>query len=338
MSEPVFGPIPSRRLGRSLGVDPIPLKTCNWNCVYCQLGRTHKLINERAEYVPTEEILSAVRTALEENKGGIDTVTFVGSGEPTLHSKLGEMVRRVKEMTEIRVAVITNGSLLYLPEVREELMAADIVMPTLDAAEETLYRKLNRPHPKLTLPTLINGIKSFRKEFGGLVWLEVMLVSGMNDTEEALRALANVLQEIDPHEIHLHYPSRPPAEGWIEPYDPEGTMRALAILGDKAKFLTPLPKELEPKLAGDPLEVIPSLVQRHPLMEADFCRLMETRPAEEVKGALRQLSQEGKIRSIERFGKQFWTGIGPSYAGLKQAPTPSSPRRCVGSPGTTNEN
>ncbi len=169
MSQSVFGPIPSRRLGRSLGVDPIPLKTCNWNCVYCQLGRTHKLINERKEYVSTEEIMSAVQTAIQENIGGIDTITFVGSGEPTLHSKIGEMIRRVKEMTDIKVAVITNGSLLYLPEVREELMAADIVLPTLDAVEEKLYRKLNRPHPDLTLDTLVDGIKTFREQYEGLM-------------------------------------------------------------------------------------------------------------------------------------------------------------------------
>ena len=304
MSEAVFGPTPSRRLGRSLGIDPIPLKTCNWNCVYCQLGRTHKLINQRREYVPTEEIMAAVQVALEENRGGIDTVTFVGSGEPTLHSKIGEMIRRVKAMTDIQVAVITNGSLLYLPEVRRDLTAADIVMPTLDAGEETLYRKLNRPHPDLTLRTLVDGIKTFRRD------------------------LAVVLHEIEPHEIHLHYPTRPPAEGWIEPYDPEGMMRALAIIGEPAKFLTPLPEDLEPKLAGDPLEVIPSMVQRHPMTEEDFCRLMESRPVEEVRAALQQLDREGKIRSLERFGKQFWTGVGPSYAGLEQ----TSPRRCVASP------
>jgi len=290
------------------------------------------LINERKEYVSTEEIMSAVQTAIQENIGGIDTITFVGSGEPTLHSKIGEMIRRVKEMTDIKVAVITNGSLLYLPEVREELMAADIVLPTLDAVEEKLYRKLNRPHPDLTLDTLVDGIKTFREQYEGLMWLEVMLVSGMNDSEEALRDLAEVVNKIDPHEVHLHYPTRPPAEGWIESQDPEGMMRAMAILGERAKFLTPLPEELEPKLAGDPLEVIPALVQRHPMMEADFCRLMESRPGEEVKAALKQLAQEGKIRRIERFGKLFWTGIGPSYAGLVQVPTPSSPRRCVGSP------
>lgn len=130
----VYGPVPSRRLGQSLGIDTIPLKTCNWNCVYCQLGRTQPLVNERKGYYPSEEILAEVREALEAHKPGeIDWVTFVGSGEPLLHARIGRLIQQVKGMTELPVAVITNGSLLYLLEVRQELVSADAVLPTLDA-------------------------------------------------------------------------------------------------------------------------------------------------------------------------------------------------------------
>jgi wyosine [tRNA(Phe)-imidazoG37] synthetase (radical SAM superfamily) len=135
----VFGPVPSRRLGQSLGIDTIPLKTCNWNCVYCQLGRTRPLTNRRKDYFPVQEIISDVRQALSAHQPGeIDWVTFVGSGEPLLHTHMGHLVRQVNALTDLPIAVITNGSLLYLPEVRRELSAADAVLPTLDAGSADL--------------------------------------------------------------------------------------------------------------------------------------------------------------------------------------------------------
>ena len=159
----VFGPVPSRRLGQSLGIDTIPLKTCNWNCVYCQLGRTRPLINERKNYYPPDEIAAEVREALQAHQPGeIDWVTFVGSGEPLLHASTGWLIREVKHITDLPVAVITNGTLLYLPEVREELIVADAVLPTIDAGTEELYRRINRPHPQFTFNRLVEGLIAFR--------------------------------------------------------------------------------------------------------------------------------------------------------------------------------
>ena len=173
----VFGPVPSRRLGQSLGIDPVPLKTCNWNCVYCQLGRTRPLTNERKNYFPPEDIVAQVQEAMETHKPGeIDWVTFVGSGETTLHAGLGLMIWRVKSLTQLPVAVITNGSLLYLPDVREELAAADAVLPTLDAGNARLYQKINRPHPEITFERIKEGLSAFRKEYQGKLWVEVMLI------------------------------------------------------------------------------------------------------------------------------------------------------------------
>jgi len=214
----VFGPVPSRRLGQSLGIDTIPLKTCNWNCVYCQLGRTVPLTNERLEYFPREEILAEVEQALAAHKPGeIDWVTFVGSGEPALHIGLGWLIRKVKELTSatttftpqgrLPVAVITNGAILYLPEVREELAVADAVLPTLDAGNARLYRKINRPHPDITFERLVDGLIAFRKEYQGLLWVEVMLVRGLNDSEEALREIVAALERIRPDEVHINLPT-----------------------------------------------------------------------------------------------------------------------------------
>ncbi len=219
----VFGPVPSRRLGQSLGIDTIPLKTCNWNCVYCQLGRTMPLTNERREYVLDENILFEVERALRSRaNGGIDWVTFVGSGEPTLHLYLGEIIRRVKTLTALPVAVITNGSLLYLPEVRQELSVADAILPTLDAGTAELYRKINRPHPQITFERLVDGLVAFRKEYRGKLWVEVMLVKGLNDTSQALEDIAKVLHRVKPDAVHINLPTRPPVETWVKPTDEEG--------------------------------------------------------------------------------------------------------------------
>ena len=209
----VFGPVPSRRLGQSLGIDPVPLKTCNWNCIYCQLGRTIPLKNVRAEYFPREDILAEVEQALiSHNQGEIDWVTFVGSGETTLYAGLGWLLRQVKSLTDIPVAVITNGSLFYLPEVRCELSPADAVLPSLDAGNIKLYRKINRPPPELRFKRPVDGLVAFRKEYHGKLWVEVMLVRGLNDTEAALHEIATLLKSIQPDEVHILQPDRPPVE------------------------------------------------------------------------------------------------------------------------------
>jgi len=160
----VFGPVPSRRLGQSLGIDPVPLKTCNWNCVYCQLGRSRPMVNERLEYFPPKDILADVEKALASHEPGeIDWITFVGSGETTLHASIGWLIREVKALTNLPVAVITNGALLYLPELRTELSAANAVLPSLDAGSAGLYRAINRPHPEVTFERLLDGLIAFRE-------------------------------------------------------------------------------------------------------------------------------------------------------------------------------
>lgn len=207
----VFGPVPSRRLGQSLGVDPIPSKTCNWNCVYCQLGRSKPMIGERSEYIPRQTILAELTETLATHPAGsIDWITFVGSGEPTLHSALGWLIAETKKLTQIPVAVITNGSLLYRPEVRKELLLADAVLPTLDAGDAALYKKINRPMGELTFERLVDGMIAFREEYTGKLWVEVMLIKGLNDTLPALSLPAATLKRIQPDEVHINLPTRPP--------------------------------------------------------------------------------------------------------------------------------
>jgi len=311
----VFDPVPSRRLGQSLGIDPIPHKSCNWNCVYCQLGRTTPMTNERREYIPTTGILDEVRRALKMHAPGkIDWVTIVGSGEPTLHSGLGKMIREIKEMTNLPIGVITNGSLCYLPEVRADLRNADAVMPTLDAGSENLYKKINRPWPKLTFSRLVEGLIAFRAEYRGNLWVEVMLIRGLNDEEKALNDLAIVLKRIAPDQVYLNLPIRPPAERWVQPTDEEGLLRAQAILGDVVGVLAPAQGEFDLSGYESIEEAILSLVTRHPMREDDLLKSMQNLPSKKAKDILMNLVNSGRAQIITRYGTRFWTTSGTKYA------------------------
>lgn len=309
----VFGPVPSRRLGQSLGIDTIPLKTCNWNCVYCQLGRTRPVTNTRKAYIPPADILAEVKQALQRHApGDIDWVTFVGSGEPTLHSDIGRLIRQVKAITDLPVAAITNGALLYRPDLRQELAAADAVMPSLDAGTADLYRRLNRPHPETTFDRLVNGLIAFRRAYHGQLWPEVMLVRGLNDSEEALQAIAAVLRRANPDEIHISLPTRPPVETWVEPADAEGVMRAQAILGDVARVLHPAQGQFDLSGCDNPTDAIVAIITRHPMSEEDLLEALARWAPGRVREALDDLAASGRAQVVVRYGARFWSAA-PSY-------------------------
>lgn len=310
----VFGPVPSRRLGKSLGVDPVPLKTCNWNCVYCQLGRTIPLTNQRLGFFPRAEIVSEVKKALESHQPDeVDWVTFVGSGETTLHASIGWLIRQVKTMTDLPVAVITNGSLLYLPVLRQELSAADAVMPSLDAGNAWLYRKLNRPHPEVTFHRLVEGLTAFRKEYSGKLWVEVMLIKGLNDSEADLEQIATILKRIHPDEIHILLPDRPPVETWVEPADEEGLLRAHAILGSLARVFHPTGGTYDLSVAESLMDAIIGIITRHPMREDELVETLGHFSTQEVTATLLALGSSGRAQVIERLGVRFWSASPAFY-------------------------
>jgi wyosine [tRNA(Phe)-imidazoG37] synthetase (radical SAM superfamily) len=314
----VFGPVPSRRLGQSLGVDPLPLKVCNWNCVYCQLGRTIPLSNERREYFPRESILAEVREALDGQKpGAVDWVTLVGSGETTLHAGIGWLLRQIKSLTGIPVAVITNGSLLHLPEVREELRVADAVLASMDAGSRRLYRMINRPWPGLTYELLLQGLIAFRQEYRGRLWIEVMLMKGINDSEEALQKIADALEPIQPDQIHISVPSRPPAEPNIQRPDEEGLRRAKAILGSRAQVVCASGGAFDLSGYEDVTSAILAIITRHPMREEELRRTLERWSPGQVEEALRQLSASGAAQVVERCGERFWSAAACRYPSLR---------------------
>lgn len=314
MTKYVFGPVPSRRLGQSLGIDTIPLKTCNWNCVYCQLGRTKPLLNQRKDYYPPREILAEVQQALGSHRPGeIDWVTFVGSGEPLLHASMGALVRGVKELTDLPVAVITNGSLLYLPEVREDLLAADAVLPSLDAGTAGLYLKINRPHPEVTFKRLVDGLVAFRKDYQGRLWVEVMLVRDLNDTPEALQDIARALERIQPDAVHINLPTRPPVESWVQPPDQEGLMRALAILGGIAEVVHPAEGRFDLSGYDNPLDAVLAIITRHPMRQEELEHTLSHWTPGKVRQVLAELEGSGRAQIVERLGVCFWSASPSHY-------------------------
>jgi len=308
MVKRVFGPVPSRRLGQSLGIDPVPLKTCNWNCVYCQLGRTNPFVTRRQYFFKNEDILAQVRETLTSHAAGdIDWVTFVGSGETTLHAGLGEMIQEVKSMTDIPVAVITNGSLLYIPEVRHELSLANAVLPSLDAGNQDLYHQINRAHPSLTFERLVSGLVAFRKEYKHKLWIEVMLVQGLNDSEAALKQIAAWMEEIQPDKVHIVQPTRPPVEIWVKPPDKAGLSRAQAVLGKVAKLLMPAMGSFEFGSEDNLVEAIVGIIIRHPIRESELVESLEKWSPKDVKETLNGLKNSGKAQVITRYGARFWS-------------------------------
>lgn len=233
----VYGPVLSRRLGRSLGVDTVPLKTCNYSCVYCELGKTTTRINERRSFFPKKDILNDIIKAL--NSGiEIDHITFAGDGEPTLCEDLGWLIGKIKEITDIPVTVITNGSLLNREDVREDLMSADIVIPSLDAADPETFKRINRPCRELEVNEIIDGLVDFSRSYKGTLYVEVMLVKNFNDNVEALQKISEAIKRINPDGVYILTPERPTAIP-VEPVSMESIIRAGEIIGKVARIIYP---------------------------------------------------------------------------------------------------
>ncbi|MDZ7740491.1 MAG: radical SAM protein [Bacteroidota bacterium] len=205
----LFGPVPSRRLGMSLGVDLVPKKVCSLNCIYCEVGPTTKLTTERMEYIPYDKVLEELQDYFSKNPDP-DYITFSGYGEPTLNSRIGDILKFIKEKRpDIPVAMLTNGTLLYDEQVRHELMRADVILPNLDAVSDIIFKKVNRPDRKLQLERIIQGLIDFREEFKGEIWLEVFIVPGFNDDETELSAMKKVFEKIQADRIQLNTLDRP---------------------------------------------------------------------------------------------------------------------------------
>jgi len=301
----IFGPVPSRRLGRSLGISPIPEKTCNYTCIYCQLGRTTHFTNTREKFFPVEDILIELEKALEQERE-IDFITIVGEGEPTLYEDLGLLISKIKNLTSIPIAIITNGALLYKEDVRKSLLDADVIMPTLDAYSEKIFRKINRPHKEIKLEKVIEGFKEFRKIYSNQIWLEVMLIKDINDDIQSLKEIRKIIDQLNVDRVYINVPIRPPAESWVEIPPTFKLSEAQEIL--KAENIAYFEEILIESVDREttPENQILNILKRHPLRNEQIYTLFPEISEKEIQELLDEMKEQGIIESISYHNKIFW--------------------------------
>jgi wyosine [tRNA(Phe)-imidazoG37] synthetase (radical SAM superfamily) len=306
ISQYVFGPVPSRRFGRSLGVNPLPSKTCNYSCIYCQLGRTPKLQTERKVFYPTESVVEGVRKAVERADEAIDYITFMGDGEPTLAANLGEMAEGVRTFWDGKMALITNGSLFHDERVRHDAGHFDVVSPTVSAGDERTYRRIHRPPRSLRLEKVIEGLRLLKDEHPGEVWAEMMLVGGVNDSLTSLLSIRRVLKEIAPDRLYVTVPTRPPAEAWALPPSKE-SLRQVFDLFPEARDMTE-PEE-GPFLRNEEEreEELVQIARNHPLREDQAFEILSMSLGPEgARDSLARMVRDGRFVIVQYEGRTFY--------------------------------
>ncbi len=302
----VFGPVPSRRLGISLGVDIIPFKTCSLDCLYCECGRTTRLTVERKRFFPPPLLLDELADALPAIPR-LDFITFSGSGEPTLNSDLGWFIAEIRKISAVPLAVLTNGTLLFRDDVRKDLLGADVVLPSLDAAMVASFTRINRPCAGLRLESIIAGMEAFRREYSGKIWMEVFILKGVNDGDADLAALHLALRRIRPDKVQLNTLDRPPAYPGVESVD-------FALL-EKVRGQWPdLPVEIikranrREEIAAFSSNLENSLlntIRRRPLTLDDLAALT-AKQENELRRYLEVLEREKKIKPVIEGGRIFY--------------------------------
>ncbi len=301
--EYLFGPVPSRRLGRSLGVDLIPFKTCTMNCRFCQLGDSACALSERAEYVPMTEVLAEL-VRWNECDGQADHITLAGSGEPTLHTGFGEVLRWIKDNTSIASVLLSNGSLFHLPEVRAAAAMADKVKVTLSAWDEASFQQIHRPAQGVTFEQLIEGERAFRQEFEGELALEVFIVEGMNSDFADVRRIAALAETIHPDRIDLNTAVRPPADSGAQAVSEEQLAKLSEILGPKAEVTASFKKQTSPALEVTP-EALLGLIQRHPATATQLAQDYNA-PLGSIAQTLETLVAEGVLCAEKRDSDTYY--------------------------------
>jgi wyosine [tRNA(Phe)-imidazoG37] synthetase (radical SAM superfamily) len=308
----LFGPVPSRRLGISLGLDLVPMKTCTLNCIYCECGRTTNLSLERKEYVSFEAVKEELTHYLLHNPRP-DYITFSGAGEPTLNSRIGDVVHFIKIQTsDIPIAVLTNGTLLFQQQTCDDIRDATVVLPSLDATTERVFRKINRPHPQLKIDTIISGLIKFRKNYTGQIWLEVFIVPGLNDTEQELTALKRAIEKIEPDRIQLNTLDRP---GTV-PTIPAATWKELENILDfwKLENTEIIAKAMERKellsYRTDVESAILETIERRPCTLQDLSQFLGLH-ANELNKYLDVLEADKKIKAVKQERGFFYQRMSP---------------------------
>ncbi|MDI6718098.1 MAG: radical SAM protein [Methanomicrobiales archaeon] len=297
----LFGPVPSRRLGVSLGIDLVPHKTCTYDCIYCECGSTTDLTLERKEYVPTAEVLAEIDDFLSRSPV-LDSITFAGSGEPTLHRDIGRIVGHVKaRYPHYTVAILTNGCLFSEASVRKEVLGADRILPTLNAVSREVFAKIHRPHPGVDPHRIISGLSLLRQEFSGEIWLEVFIVPGVNTTDTELARLKEAIERIQADRVQLNTLDRPCAVAWVRAATRAERERVAAFFDSpKVEIIASARSRREVRsYSGTTQDAIVSTIERRPCTIADLSAMLGLHPSE-VHKYLGALLKEGILE--ERCG------------------------------------
>ena len=306
----IFGPVPSRRLGRSLGVDLVPFKTCSYDCIYCQLGRTTNKTIQRKEWVPLDDVVAELKTNLSSRP---DYITLSGSGEPTLYSRTGELIDRIKAVTDVPVAVLTNGSLLWNQEVCAQLMNADLIVPSLDAGDEMMFRAVNRPHEDISFEKMLKGLIEFRREYQGQYWLEVMFLAGHNAIHSEAQKLAECVSLIKPDRVQLNTATRPPAEDYAVTVSQQRLSELAAMFDPPAEVIADFRGVHQQREFAAGRKAVLELLRRRPCSVDDIADGLGMHRNEVVK-YVEELSAEKVIEHTSTTGRFYYKATDQSHA------------------------
>jgi wyosine [tRNA(Phe)-imidazoG37] synthetase (radical SAM superfamily) len=298
----IFGPVPSRRLGRSLGIDLVPHKTCTYDCIYCQVGHTTDKTIKRKIWVGVDELIAELKNKLSSKP---DCITLSGSGEPTLFAGCGELIKKIKQLTDIPVAVITNGSMLCDKQVRAELLDADIVVPSLDAGDEEIFQKINKPAAGITFAKMLKGLIDFRSEFKkDKYWLEVFFIAGLNDDDEQVGKMAACIAKIRPDKIQLNTVTRPPADD-VKPVKKERLAEIAKKFGKNAEVIADFKAgQADSEFKAEDADII-EMLKRRPCSLDDVAAGLKT-PMNEALKHIETLISVGKIEAVRQNGKIYY--------------------------------
>jgi len=304
----LYGPVLSRRLGKSLGVDFVPFKICTLDCIYCQLGQTTRKTTERKPYIPAGLVLAELKDIIAQGIEA-DYVTIGGSGEPTLNCQLGELIDGIKNLTDIPVAILTNGTLLFKADVRAECSKADLVLPSLDAADQQSFEKVNRPHKNITFQKLVEGLCAFRDEFAAAIWLEVFLIDGFNTEKGHIEKIKGAIELIRPDKVQLNTAVRPTAEPGVKGLSLE-KLKSIAeqLSGDCEIISSPAagpPASHQMNSSRDTTDRLLSILKRRPCTLTDLSSALEMTPNELLK-YISSLQQQGLVESLRADGRLFF--------------------------------
>ena len=300
----IFGPVPSRRLGLSLGIDLIPRKTCSYDCLYCQVGKTTDRIMEPSSFVPVSEVIEELKEVL--LKTPPDVITLAGSGEPTLNGDIGVIISEIKKITSIPITLLTNGSLLWNSNVREKLKNVDILIPTLSSIYEETYKKIHRPHPGLKLDNIIRGLKDMRKEYPGKYFLEVVFLKGLNDTEKEISGLLKIINDIKPDKVQLNTVVRPPSEPGAISLSNEKLEEIKNILGGNTEIIAAVPLKSRGSTLDSKVDQIIEMIKRRPVTADDISNSLNLNKVE-TERFLKGLMIKGHIQEQRHGQNLFYT-------------------------------